>query len=172
VRSFPKSSPCRRDVHHAQALIEFALVLPVMLVLTLGLIELGRAFVFGISVQEGARQAARLAASANYDMNVDNSAVLGRLVAASTPALSGCAATVTPNQVCNGGSWTLSVSIVKNATSYSTFAQARTANALAGAQITTTAIGSVALLPGFEAGAFGLRLPQITVHGESSMVVL
>jgi Flp pilus assembly protein TadG len=172
VRRFPKSSHTLARLHQAQALIEFALVLPVMLVLTLGLIELGRAFVFGISVQEGARQAARLAASANYDMNVDNGAVLGRLVAASAPALSGCAATVTPNQVCNGGSWTFSVSIVNNATSYSTFAQARTANALAGAQITTTAIGSVALLPGFDAGAFGLRLPQITVQGESSMVVL
>src|SRR5438105_1690459 len=101
--------------------MEFALVLPVLLVLTLGLIDLGRAFVFGISIQEGARQAARLAASANYDAQVDNNAVLGRLVAASQPALSGCPATSTANQPCNGGRWTFAVSIVNSGTSYPTF---------------------------------------------------
>jgi Flp pilus assembly protein TadG len=153
-------------------MVEFTLVLPVMLVLTLGVIDLGRAFVFGIAVQEGARQATRLAASANYDMNVDNSAVLGRLVAASEPALSGCLATFTPNQACNGANWTFDVSIVNGVTTYPTFAAARLANALSGANVTAIAKGSVSLLPGFETGAFGLRLPQISVQGQASMVVL
>jgi Flp pilus assembly protein TadG len=153
-------------------MVEFAIVLPVLLVLTLGLIDLGRAFVYGISVQEGTRQAARLAASANYDSQVENPAVLGRLVAASLTALTVCSATLTANQACNGGHWTFSVTIVNNGTTYPTFAAARTANALAGASVTATAIGSVALLPGFEAGSFGLRLPHITVQGQAAMVVL
>ena len=153
------------------------LVLPVMLGLTLGLIDLGRAFVFGVAVQEGARQAARLAASANYDMNVDDNAVFGRLVAASTPALVGCQnstpVTAWPvNRPCNGGTWTFSLSIINGGTTYPTLAAARTANALSGANITATASGSVALVPGLQTGAFGLVLPQIGVQGQAAMVIL
>jgi Flp pilus assembly protein TadG len=153
-------------------MVEFAIVLPVMLALTLGLIDLGRAFVFGVSVQEGARQAARLAASANYDVNVDDNAVLGRLVAASTPALVGCPASTAVNQVCNGGTWTFDVSIVNGSNTYPTLAMARSANGLAGATITTTARGSVALVPGLATGPFGLVLPQIGVQGRAAMVIL
>src|SRR5205085_7990331 len=97
---------------HAQSLVEFALILPVTLVLMLGLLDLGRAFVFGVAVQEGARQATRLAASANYDVNVDENAVLGRLVAASAPALTGCLPTQIVNQTCNGGAWTFTLTLV------------------------------------------------------------
>jgi Flp pilus assembly protein TadG len=172
VLAFPKSSRWNRKVHRAQAMVEFMLVLPIMLALTLGLIDLGRAFVFGVSVQEGARQAARLAASAGYDVNVDDNAVLGRLVAASTPALAGCAANTAVNQTCNGGTWTVNLSVVNGVTTYPTLLAARTANALAGAKVTITATGSVAMVPGLQTGSFGLVLPQIGVQGQAAMVVL
>ena len=55
---------------------------------------------------------------------------------------------------------------------YPTLAAARTANVLAGADVRVTALGSVALLPGFQTGAFGLTLPNIGVQGQAAMVVL
>ena len=155
-----------------QALIEFGLVVPAMLVLLLGMIDFGRAFVFGVATQEGTRQASRLAASANYDINVDDSAVLGRLVAASAPALVGCAAGTTANQSCNGGSWTFTVCVSNAGGSCTTIASARAANTLPGSKVTVTAAGSVSLLPGFDTGAFGLHLAQITVQGQSAMEIL
>jgi Flp pilus assembly protein TadG len=165
----PRSS---RKAQPAQALVEFAFVLPVILILLLGMIDFGRAFVFGVAAQEGARQAARLAASANNDVNVDDGAVLGRLVASSAPALTGCAANTNANQSCNGGTWTFNVCVSNNGGPCTTVATARSANTLAGSKVTVTAAGSVSLLAGFQTGAFGLSLPSITVHGQSSMVVL
>ena len=165
-------------VRRAQALVEFALVLPVMLLMLLGMIDLGRAFVFGVATQEGARQAARLAASANYDVFVDDSSVFGRLVASSAPALVGCSATpptppnTTTTQSCNGGTWTFSVCVNDGTNPCNTIAGARTARTLAGAKVTVTAAGSVALVPGLQTGAFGLVLPTITVQGQTAMVVL
>jgi Flp pilus assembly protein TadG len=155
----------------AQALVEFAFVLPIMLLLLLGMIDLGRAFVFGVATQEGSRQAARLAASANYNMQVDDAAVLGRLVAASAPALTGCSATTT-SQSCNGGSWTFNVCVSSSGGPCTTVAAARSANTLAGSQVTVTATGSVGLFPGLDTGIFGLKLGQIGVRGQSSMVIL
>lgn len=145
--------------------------MPVMLLMTLGLIDLGRAFVFGIAVQEGTRQAARIASTANYDSTVTDSAVLGRLVGASNPALTGCASQTTA-QSCNGGNWTFTVNVASGGSTYTSIAAARTANALPGSKITVTAAGSVALLPGLNTGVFGLSLPQITVQGQSAMVIL
>jgi Flp pilus assembly protein TadG len=170
VRAFTKHLPDTRDPHRGQALVEFAFILPILLILTLGLIDLGRAFVFGVSVQEGARQAARLAASANFDPSVDDTAVIGRLLASSSPALVGCALTPNVTQSCNGGTWRFSIDINNGA--YTSIPLARNANALAGAKVRVTAAGSVALLPGFQTGAFGLSLPQISVQGQAAMVVL
>jgi Flp pilus assembly protein TadG len=151
--------------------VEFAVVLPVTLFLMLGMFELGRALVFGVSVQDGAREAARLAAKASYDSNVTDSAVLGRLIAASNPALVGCASS-TSSQTCGGGTWTMSTSIVNGASTYSTIAAARSAGALAGSKITVTAVGSVALIPGVNTGLPGYTLPNITVQGQAVMVIL
>jgi Flp pilus assembly protein TadG len=173
VAALTKSSLHAKNRNEAaQAVVEFAVLLPAMLLLLLGLIDLGRAFVFGVAVQEGARQAARLAASANYDVNVDDSAVLGRLVAASAPALAGCPASTTANQACNGGTWSFSLSIENGGFSYATLAAARTAGALPGAKVTATARGSVGLLPGVNTGAFGMTMPQLGVRGQAAMVVL
>jgi Flp pilus assembly protein TadG len=159
------------NARRAQALVEFSIVVPVMLLMVLGMIDLGRAFVFGVSVQEGTRQAARLAATASSDTTLTDSAVLGRLVGASNPALVGCASQTTA-QSCNGGNWTFTVSIVNSGTTYSSIASARAANALPGAQVTVTAAGSVALMPGLTTGMYGMKLPQIGVQGQTAMVIL
>jgi Flp pilus assembly protein TadG len=142
-----------------------------MLLMLLGMIDLGRAFVYGVAAQEGARQAARLAATANYDTSIDDAAVLGRLIAASNPALTGCTA-VTTSQACGSGTWTLSTRVTQGSTTYSTIANARAANALAGATVTITTIGSVALFPGLQTGASGLTLGLIAVQGKAAMVIL
>jgi Flp pilus assembly protein TadG len=47
----------------AQALVELALVLPMMLLLLLGMVEFGRAYVAGIALEGAAREGARLAST-------------------------------------------------------------------------------------------------------------
>ncbi|TMF02011.1 MAG: hypothetical protein E6I52_10235 [Chloroflexi bacterium] len=179
---FPNPSSGERNVYRAQALVEFALIVPVMLLLTLGLIDLGRAFIFGVSVQEGTRQAARVAANVLNDNTMTNNpdaVVLGRLVAASNPALNGCLSQTT-TQSCNGATWTFTVNVDNSAnglTTYTSIDAARLAakqaqKPLTGAQIKVTAAGSVALLPGVSTGMYGLSLPQIGVQGQSAMVIL
>src|SRR5579871_490259 len=101
-----------RERHRAQALIEFGLIVPVVLLVMLGGIDIGRGLVYGVAAQDGAREAARLAATAGVDPNVSDATVYTRLIAGSSPALSGCAATNTANQACSGGTWTFSVSVV------------------------------------------------------------
>jgi Flp pilus assembly protein TadG len=153
--------------------VEFALILPVTMLIVLGMIELGRAFVFGVSVQDGAREAARLAAKASYDTTVGDTAVLGRLVAASNPALVGCAGAAWAVPItCGSGTWTLSINIVNGASSYSTIAAARSAGALTGSNMTITAKGAVGLVPGLNTGVPGLTLANIGVQGQAVMVIL
>ena len=171
--------PSRRRGHgqQAQALVEFALILPVMLLMTLGLIDIGRAFVFGVAVQEGTRQAARLAVNANNDSTVTDQSILGRLIASSSPTLDGCTPQTSPPQTCHG--ITLSMQVVVNGTTYTTLSAAKAdthwASAVTssgGVQVTVTAAGPVALLPGVSTGNFGLVLPNINIQGQSAMVVL
>lgn len=44
--------------HRGQSLVEFALVVPIMLLLVVGGVDLARAFFIGIQITDGARQAA------------------------------------------------------------------------------------------------------------------
>jgi Flp pilus assembly protein TadG len=190
VPIFPSPSPCKSKINQAQAVVEFALILPVLLLLTLGLIDMGRALVFGVAVQEGTRQAARVAATLNYDppptaaaYPAFDQAVLGRLIAASNPAVNNCLKQTGP-QTCDGTPWAFTVRVDPDPLSacplgpFPSLAAAHGAatlacpNVTAGAKVTITAVGSVALLPGVSLGSFGLVLPQITVHGESAMVIL
>ena len=153
-------------------MVEFALVAPVMLLMLLGMIDLGRAFVFGVTSQEGARQAARLASTSNYDATVDDNAVLGRFIAAADPALAGCSRT-SSSQTCNNGTWTLSINVIAaDGSTYTSINAARVGNDLPAAKVTVTAQGQVALLPGFRSEAFGLAMPQIGVQGQTVMVIL
>ena len=164
-----------RSRGQAQAFVEFALLLPVLLLLVLGMIDLGRAFVFGVAVQQGAREAARLGAKAALDPTIDDATVLGRLIAASDPALGGCSATPIAGQACSGGTWTLTIEVTPAAGSpiYSSIGAARASglSALQGAQVHVRARGGVSLFIGFLTGAMGLGLNQVTVQADARMVV-
>lgn len=176
--------------HSAQALIEFALILPVMLVMVLGGIDIGRAFIYGVAAQGGARDSARLGASAAANLSITDAAVLQRLIDASSPALTGCAATTTALQSCGGGTWTFDISVLTNSGTCSTvlahcsIADAKLADAILacsqiglpvcqfpGSTVTVTATGQVSMLNGFRTG-WGLSLFPITARGQAVMVVL
>lgn len=73
----PDLPKCARSREHGAAAVEFALVLPLLLVLVLGIAEFGRAFNVQVSLSEAARQASRYAAVhciAPYDAACDNAA--------------------------------------------------------------------------------------------------
>jgi Flp pilus assembly protein TadG len=168
----------RAHAHHtpAQALLEFAFILPATLILLLGMIELGRALVFGVAIQNGAREAARLAAGASYDTTVDDKAVVGRFIGASQPALGGCSVpssvtTTTITLTCGDVTWTLTL-CVDNSGTCNTIATARSGGVLTGHKVTLTGSGSVALLSGLQTGLWGLSLATIGVQGQAAMVVL
>ena len=171
--------------HSAQSLVEFAFILPVLMLLLLGLIEIGRAFVFGIAVQAGAHEAARLAANARVDPSISDTAIVQRVLDASAPALSGCSVAVPVSMPasmasCGGGTWTISMRITPGPGGsggvYSSFAQARASSDAAylnGATVQVSASApSVALLSGIQIVWSGMALYQIPVQGSATMVVL
>jgi Flp pilus assembly protein TadG len=165
----------------AQALIEFALIAPVMLLLLFGLIETGRAFVFGVAVQDGARQAARLAANERLNASITDKLILQRAIDASAPAMAGCTlpATVTSTPVilsCGGGTWTLTMTVTPNgsgtsATSLANLTTAQRAQ-MNGGQIEVKTVGSVSMLAGLNTGSPLLNLYGVTVQGDAIMAVL
>jgi Flp pilus assembly protein TadG len=163
--------------HSAQAVVEFALILPVMLIMVLGSLDLGRALVFGVAVQDGAREAARLGSTGSAT-DVD---VLNRLIAASAPAVGGCAANLTA-QSCGGGTWTFSLKIETPNGIADCFDsacpvahQAKTVCPLptcllGGSKLTVTARGQVSMFQGFSVG--GMQLFQIGAQGQTAMVMV
>ena len=175
---FPKSSHGVSKASPAQAVVEFAVIVPVLLLLVLGMIDLGRAFTFGVSTTQGARESARYASRLAVNSSVSDTTVVQRLIDASSPALQGCQAPPTvalgTQQTCGGGAWTFTISATPpgTATAYRSIALAQansTANPLlSGGQITVTASGSVALLGGYCLGQ-SLCLPSIGVHGQATM---
>jgi len=178
VPAFPKSSRTTSNAHAAQAVVEFAVILPVLLLLVLGMIDLGRAFTFGVATTQGARESARYASRLAINSNVSDTTVVQRLIDASSPALQGCqappAVALGTQQTCGGGTWIFSVSATPpgSVTAYSSIAQAVVNSSgnplLSGGQITVTASGSVALMGGYCLGQ-SLCLPSIGVQGQSSM---
>ena len=169
-------SPQRSSRAHGQALVEFAFILPVFLILVLGMIEIGRAFVFGVAVQDAARQAARLAANARLNASVTDAAIMQRVIDASSPAMLGCSAPASPpaDLTCGGGTWTLTLTVTPNgsSTSYPSLAAVPGSAQLNGGTVEVRAVGSVSLLAGFATGWAGLSLYQIHVQGDAVMVVL
>jgi Flp pilus assembly protein TadG len=163
-----------------QSLVELAFILPVMLIIVLGSIEIGRAFVFGVAVQDAAREAARVAANARVDPGITDTYIVQRLVDAASPAMLGCsppAISSTPvSFTCGGGTWTVTMAVTPSgsATSYSTFSgvPASALGNLNGGTVEVKAVGSVALLAGFATGWRGLSLYQIGLQGDAVMVVL
>lgn len=164
-----------RDAAAGQALVELGLVLPVLLIMLLGMIDLGRGFVFGVSVQQGAREAARVGATAALDPSVTDSVLVQRLIAASAPALTGCSPVLATTQACGGGSWMFSLTVTApgGAPSYASLAAARASapQGFGGYKLEVTARGSVSLLAGFQTGLDGIGLGQINVQGDAAMIV-
>jgi Flp pilus assembly protein TadG len=149
-----------------QAMVEVALVLPVILLLLLGMIDFGRAFMLGVAAQNAAREAARLGANAFLDETITDSIIEQRLINGAAPAMPGLSATTCAlRSNCtdsSGVAWQLTI----------TFAPARTGSPLkppSGARVEVTAVGSVPLLTGFLTGMFGIN--QISVQGNASMAV-
>jgi Flp pilus assembly protein TadG len=158
--------------HRAQALVELAVVLPVMLIILLGMVDLGRAFVFGVAVQNGAREAARLGARAAIDSTIDNVAIRQRLITASAPALAGCSASTDTSQNCGIGTWTLAISVA--ATDGHTYPSVTAVPPayLPGSRLTVTASGSsLSMFAGFATG-LGMKLSAINAQGQAVMMVL
>jgi Flp pilus assembly protein TadG len=165
-----------------QALIEFALILPVMLILLLGMIDLGRGFVFGVAAQDGAQQAARLAANARLDPSLTDRIILQRLLDGSAPAMVRCtlpasipSTPITLTCPSGVGTWTLTLTVTPTSGSASSsFAGLSTTalNQLNGGTVEVKAVGSVSLLAGFATGAMGLNMYQVTVQGDAVMVLL
>ena len=153
--------------------MEFAIILPVLLLMTLGMIDLGRAFVFGVATQQGAREAARYASRyAVSKATVTDDLVRQRLIDASFPSLQGCDPTLSSPQTCGGGTWTFTLTVTPaSGTPYSSIATAATNSGLSGGKITVTANGAVAMLGGVCLGQ-SLCLPAIGVQGQASMEII
>jgi Flp pilus assembly protein TadG len=141
----------------AQALVEFAFVLPAFLVLTLGMIDLGRAFVFGVAVQNGAREAARLAATGGLDPNMTTQVILQRLIDASAPAIS--------NATCSAGATDLTGANCPWHASVGTMTRGSSVT------VSVNTNRSISFVGGILTGAFGLSLSAFQIQGSASMVV-
>src|SRR5258708_12338235 len=90
-----------RAGQRSQALIEFALISPVLLLLVFGIIDIGRAVFYYDTLSHAAREGAREAVSASTPLPTDASvldAVMQQLVGApvSPPCPHGPATTATP----------------------------------------------------------------------------
>ena len=62
---FPKSNQKKRSV--GQSMVEFALALPILLLLIFGIIEFGRMLQAWLALENGARFAVRFAVTGSYD---------------------------------------------------------------------------------------------------------
>ena len=69
--------PSRRGSSRGQTLVEFALVLPMLLVLLLGIADFGRVFSAGITIEAAARNAAESAAQEYLQLRRDSSPITG-----------------------------------------------------------------------------------------------
>ena len=105
IRTVPKHD------EGGQSLIEFALVLPLLLLIAFGLIELGRAYYQYNTLSKAIRDGARYLSSSAYNSgnisNAQNVAVYGNTGGSGTSVLPGLTAssiTITPEAGTTGGS--------------------------------------------------------------------
>lgn len=77
----------RRSKSRAQALVEFALTLPILMLLVAGLLELGRGYTFGVATSDAARDAARYVAGKTSTTNGPGLAAMCNIVTADLQAM-------------------------------------------------------------------------------------
>src|SRR5437588_11514093 len=77
----------RRRKTRSQALVEFALALPVLIVLVAGVLEMGRGYSFAVATSDAARDAARYAAGKTSSTNGPGLAAMCTLVTSDLAAL-------------------------------------------------------------------------------------
>lgn len=148
----------------AQAMVEMGLLLPVFLILTLGLIDVGRAMVMAVNIQDAAGSAAHYGSLQNSETSLDitDQTIGNRVVAAAAPFLGGCTTvtnTTTPIQNCTSSDGTWNVTINEPSGTAS------------GAEIEVKVVGDVAIFGGFSTGVFGLSLNAITVQGDAFYLI-
>jgi Flp pilus assembly protein TadG len=77
----------RRHKSHGQALVEFAIALPVLMVLVAGVLELGRGYAFAMETSDAARDAARFVAGKTATTNGPGLASMCSLMTADLAAV-------------------------------------------------------------------------------------
>lgn len=77
----------RRSKSRAQALVEFALTLPILMLLVAGLLELGRGYTYGVATSDAARDAARYVAGKTSSSNGPGLAAMCNIVTADLQAM-------------------------------------------------------------------------------------
>lgn len=155
VQVSPTGRPRRA---RSQAMVELALVLPVSLLIMMGVLDFGRAYLLNVSVQQGAREAARFASTAASRPIVTDTLIRQRLIESSAPAMGGVADTCTSGAGCTdamGTVWTITVTPSGTKT--------------AGSPVTVTAEGQLPLFTGFLTGYVGMS--TIRLFGSATFIV-
>src|SRR5256885_15836213 len=70
-----------------QALVEFAIALPVLIILVAGMLELGRGYAFAVETSDAARDGARLVAGKTASTNGPGLAAMCSIVTPDLPAV-------------------------------------------------------------------------------------
>ena len=81
---------------NGQAMVEFALVLPIMILILCGIIDFGWLFSNTIVVNNACREAARYTAVHYYDSTTDNDAAIARTIVVNYGTLPNPVVTLTP----------------------------------------------------------------------------
>ncbi|HYS98898.1 MAG TPA: TadE family protein [Candidatus Dormibacteraeota bacterium] len=79
--------PGKRGRVRGQALVEFAIALPVLVILVAGMLELGRGYAFAVETSDAARDAARFVAGKTTSTNGPGLAAMCNLVTADLAAV-------------------------------------------------------------------------------------
>ena len=79
----------RRRKTRGQALVEFAITLPILMLLVAGMLELGRGYAFGVATSDAARDAARYVAGKTASTNGPGLASMCSIVTADLQAVTG-----------------------------------------------------------------------------------
>src|SRR5712671_7548139 len=78
----------KADRNRAQALVEFAIALPILILLVAGVLELGRGYSYAVATSDAARDGARAAAGKTATTNGPGLAAMCNLVTADLAAVS------------------------------------------------------------------------------------